>query len=156
MITRIELYGVIALVLMAVLLGAYFKGTHDGYQKSEDKAAIALAAANAKADALQIKLDTAARDSATRYEDERTRHETELAAARSTVSDRLCRPATSSGQMRSVSLSPASTPAAPASDPVPRPAQGTDEWRFAFVAACLHDSDALKGWQDWWVGQSMQ
>lgn len=150
---RLELYGIGLLVLVLVILGAYAKGHDSGYVAAERKSEAALNKANAKIDELQQKKDEAARESSERYETERTRHEAELAAARSSVSERLCRPVANPVKVPEGERASASTSSAGAGAAVPPAAQGTDEWRYAFVAACQHDSDALRGWQDWWATQ---
>lgn len=150
---RLELYGIGALVLLLICAGAYAKGHHVGYLAAESKAEVALAKANEKIDRLQEDKAAAARESSQKYEDERTRHENELLAARATVSDRLCRSASTPVKVPEGGKPEPGAATAAASNPLPQPAQGTDDWRYAFVSACQHDSDALAGWQDWWAKQ---
>lgn len=146
MINRLELYGVIGLVLLAVLLGAYFKGSHDGYQRSEDRAAKALLVAQAKADAASAKSLQISQDSAQKIETIRTQHEAELDAVRGSLVNRLCRPTSDR------------LPVSAVSTPTPKPdaaEQGRPDAGRApvdligLVAACQNDSDTLTVLQGW-------
>lgn len=146
MINRLELYGVIGLVLLAVLLGAYFKGSHDGYQRSEDRSAKALLIAQAKADAASAKSLQISQDSAQQIETIRTQHEQELDAVRGSLLNRLCRP------------TPNRLPVPAVSAPAPKP-DATEQGRpdagrapvdlVGLVAACQSDSDTLTALQGW-------
>lgn len=146
---KLEIYGIGLVVLMLAFAGAYFKGRSAGYEAAELKAAAELTKANARTEKLQDDLIQATRDDATKLETTRTQHEAQLNAARSSISDRLCRPV-NPAKMPEGSAATAGTPAATTGDAVPQPTHGTDEWRYAFVKACLNDSDALAGWQSWW------
>jgi hypothetical protein len=80
-ITKLELYGIIAAIVLACGAAAYFRGHHSGYMDAKNEAAAALLTANQKVDTLNGQLNDLTRLSSQHLADQSKTHSDQLADA---------------------------------------------------------------------------
>jgi hypothetical protein len=148
--TRIEIYiaGVIVLILAALAAGLYER--HVGYEQAKSEAAVALAAADARADDLSTKLAAAGHKSEQALEDLRTQHAKDLTDALSGVKPVIVRNCPTLGVRVPPAAAAIGRPddTAPGPANVPVPAERDIGAALVMLAGeCQAERDRLVGWQ---------
>jgi hypothetical protein len=148
--TRIEIYivGVVALVLAALAAGLYER--HVGYEQAKSEAAVALAAADARADDLSTKLAAAGHKSEQALEDLRTQHAKDLTDALSGVKPVILRNCPTVGVQVPRAAAAIARPDDTAPGPANVPVSAERDIGAALVmlaGECQAERDRLVGWQ---------
>lgn len=148
--SKLEIYGIAALVLVLCLVGAYFKGRGDGYEVATEKGAAAVLKANAKVDQLNQQLLTGSQEHARVIAQRDDQHEKDLDAARARLKPVIVRIPADQGQLPTPA--PGATPtdaAAGGSAQLPVSVERDIGAALLVLARnCQRDRDKVTGWQE--------
>lgn len=151
MISKLEIYGliVLGLILAAIAAGAYER--HVGYQERAGEDAIALQAANKRADEATEKLTQQGIQHNAAFETQRQGHEADLAAARAAIRPVIVQNCPRGGPVPSAAANPgsASSPAGGSTDVSVPAGRDIAAALLVLVSNAQNDRDkmiALQGW----------